>query len=61
MERLEDLIKTVKAQEAIGVAKANEVLNTIKAADFLKKKEQEEKEQQALGPELWKVLLRLAA
>lgn len=43
MERLDEFIKTVKAQEALGVAKANDVLNTIKAADFLKKKEQEEK------------------
>lgn len=49
MERLEDLIKTVKAQEALGVQKANEVLNTIKAADFLKKKEEEEKKRNTIA------------
>lgn len=43
MERLDDLIKTVKAQEAVSVAKANEVLEALKTAEFLKKKEEEEK------------------
>ena len=42
MERLDDLLKTVKDQELVNLAKANEILGNIKATDFLKRKEEEE-------------------
>ena len=41
MERLDDFLKTVKEQEIVNLAKANEIIGNIKAADFLKKKEEE--------------------
>ena len=43
MERLDDFLKTVKEQEIVNLAKANEIIGNIKAADFLKKKEEEER------------------
>lgn len=45
MERFDELLKTVKAQEAMGMAKANDFINAVKANEFLnlKKKEEEKK------------------
>ncbi len=45
MDKFEELMKTVKAQEALGVAKANDFINAVKANEFLnlRKKEEEKK------------------
>ena len=42
-DKINGLLGTVLEQEEIGVAKANELINAIKAAEFLKKKEEEKK------------------
>ena len=43
LEKISDLLDVVKGQEEISVAKANELINALKAAEFLKKKEEEQK------------------
>jgi len=43
LDKINDLLEVVKGQEEISVAKANEILNTLKAVEFLKKKEEEQK------------------
>lgn len=43
MERLEELMKTVKAQEALGIAKANDLLNAVKAKELMCLKKEEKK------------------
>lgn len=49
MDKFDDILALLKSQEAAGAAKASELINTIKAQDFLKKKEEEEKQSNCLA------------
>jgi len=44
MDNLSNLIDVVKAKEAIGIAKANDILNLVKASEVLKKEEEKKKD-----------------
>ncbi len=39
-DKLEDIVKTIKAQEELGRAKANDVLSAVKVGEILKKKDE---------------------
>lgn len=43
MDNLSSFVETVKAKEALGVAKANDILNIVKASELLKKEEEDKK------------------
>lgn len=44
MDKLEDIVKVLKEQEEAGLAKATDIINAVKANDFLNlKREEEEK------------------
>ena len=47
LERLDDIVKTIKAQEEIGKAKANDVISAVKVGELLRKKDEIEKEEQS--------------
>ena len=45
---IDDLVRNVKTQEALGVAKASDIISAVKAHEFMKKKEEEERRANAL-------------
>lgn len=49
MDNLSNFVDTVKAKEALSVAKANDILNVIKATEFLKKEEENKKKNQTIA------------
>ena len=48
-EKINGLVGTVMEQEELGVAKANEIINALRAAEFLKKKEEEKKKSNTIA------------
>ena len=52
LDRVDDIIKMIKAQEELGRAKANDVLSAVKVGELLKRKEEiatEEKKKNRIG------------
>ncbi len=52
LDRLDDIVKTIKAQEEIGKAKANDVISAVKVGELLRKKDeiaQEEQKKNKIG------------
>ena len=43
MDKIDELIKLLKSQEAAGIAKANGIIDAVKAGEFLKLKKEEPK------------------
>lgn len=48
-DKINGLVETVMEQEELGVAKANEIINALRAAEFLKKKEEEKKKSNTIA------------
>ena len=46
LDKLDDIVKTIKAQEEIGKAKANDVISAVKVGELLRKKDEIAKEEQ---------------